>query len=107
MSERQYEQKIELDWVDPESNFGLVVRLVGKGGRNVKHIGSATGSYAWVRGRGSRSKDGPDEPLHFLVKSSDQDSLHEAVNLANDLIDRVKQSGQCKGRSPAADFSRR
>ncbi|CAK9109417.1 Branchpoint-bridging protein (Splicing factor 1) (Zinc finger protein bpb1) [Durusdinium trenchii] len=76
-----------------DERFPLAARLIGKGGRNVKHICQETGAWVWVGGKGSglKEKDGheAEEPLHVLVKSDDQACLDEAVRSTNDLIDNV------------------
>eukprot|EP00439_Symbiodinium_sp_Y106_P057877 s2451_g8.t1 len=68
----------EGEQLDPR--FPLVAKLIGKGGRNVKHISSTTGANVWLRGRGSGSKgenagEDSDEPLHIAIRSDDKDRL--------------------------------
>lgn len=78
-----------------DRNFPLAARLIGRGGRNVKHIHKETGAWVWLCGRGSgfKEKDGQeaDEPLHIRVQCDSQANLDEAVVQTHDLLDAVLQ----------------
>ncbi|CAE7552218.1 KHDC4 [Symbiodinium pilosum] len=83
----------EVDQLDPQ--FPLAAKLIGKGGRNMKHITATTGASVWLCGQGSGQKglggQEPDEPLHILLKSDDKEALEEAVKTTDDLIDTVME----------------
>ncbi|CAJ1427877.1 unnamed protein product [Effrenium voratum] len=91
-----YSHKIHFDIQQMDERFPLAARLIGKGGKNVKHITKTTGAWVWLCGRGSGMKDKngeeSDEPLHMVVKSDDQGSLEEAVQVAEDLVDTILDS---------------
>lgn len=76
-------------------DFPLAARLIGKGGRNVKHIHKETGAWVWLCGQGSgfKEKDGREanEPLHIRVQCDSQANLDEAVVQTHDLLDAVLQ----------------
>ncbi|CAE8617532.1 unnamed protein product, partial [Polarella glacialis] len=73
--------------MDPE--FNICQRVLGAGGRNVRHIYEITGASAWLKGVGSDDSVNSSEPLHVSLSCSSQEGLDKALEMANDLISTV------------------
>ena len=68
-------------------------RILGPQGQNVKHITTMTGAKVQLKGRGaslSPDADGP-EDMHLDLNASSEISLNKAVELANNLVETVRQ----------------
>lgn len=94
--EKAFVEVINLNIEDLDPRFPFGGRIIGKGGRNVKHIREHTGADAWLGGRGSGrlERDTNQEsplPLHIKVTAEDRDRLDQACKIASDLIDSVHE----------------
>jgi hypothetical protein len=94
--DRAFTELIYLDCetLDPKFPFGS--RVIGKEGRNVKHIREETGASIWLGGRGSGrlepdTKEESPKPQHIKVTADDRDGLERALKIAEDLVDSVRQ----------------
>ena len=90
-----FRQKIELEF--GESGQGrqdfdsLNAHLLGKRGQNFRQIHETTGAWLWLRGQGSgMSGSESREQLHLLIEHDDSFQLKQAVQMAQELLDRVE-----------------
>ncbi len=91
----KYRQKIILEMDAFREKFdSLNAHLLGQGGQHFRFIHDLTGAWLWLRGEGSCGFAGETgeaaEPLHLLIEHDDQSQLKEAVELAQELVDKVE-----------------
>jgi len=86
--------------IEQDHAFRVVRRLLGPGGRNMKHIAAeSAGARLTIRGRGSHTSNGCDsestrnemeEPLAIHVTASSLPSLEKAACMVQDLLETVR-----------------
>merc|ERR1711865_983778 len=92
--DKKFTDTIPLDIDGFNSGFSFLSRIIGKEGRNVKHIREHTGSSLWLCGRGSdrlehdTHEESP-KPLHVKVTCDEEDGLVRAMKIATDLVESV------------------
>lgn len=95
-----------------DSKFGVVRRLLGSRGANVKAINEATGAKLRLRGRGSKFLEGPEQresedPLMLCVSIPDPATYDDAVRLISELLEDIYSEYRsfCSGaRIPVPDL---
>eukprot|EP00933_Yihiella_yeosuensis_P001823 TRINITY_DN10300_c0_g1_i3.p1 TRINITY_DN10300_c0_g1~~TRINITY_DN10300_c0_g1_i3.p1 ORF type:complete len:548 (-),score=84.65 TRINITY_DN10300_c0_g1_i3:65-1708(-) len=81
----EFKSKIRLD---PDIRVGFIV---GSGGRNLQPIKDETGASIRVLGQGSGSTNEIDpEPLHLLIECVTQEGLDRAVQMTQELVNKVQ-----------------
>ncbi|KAI9907925.1 hypothetical protein PsorP6_003241 [Peronosclerospora sorghi] len=85
--------------VENDNEFGVTRRIIGPAGSNMKRISVEAGGNAKirVRGRGSGSKEGPedaDEPLMILVSAENERSFRIACTLTSELLATIHRDYQ-------------
>eukprot|EP00930_Biecheleria_cincta_P097717 TRINITY_DN89405_c0_g1_i1.p1 TRINITY_DN89405_c0_g1~~TRINITY_DN89405_c0_g1_i1.p1 ORF type:complete len:225 (-),score=33.73 TRINITY_DN89405_c0_g1_i1:50-652(-) len=84
--------------IDAEESFGVVGRLLGRGGMHMKRIAGTTGAKLRLRGSGSgfREADLSDkesgDPLVLCLSAPDASSYKRSACLVHDLLDDVYSS---------------
>jgi len=81
------------DGVEVLEGFPLRGAVLGRGGENFKAICEATGVRLWLIGSGAGREDSSSEhqgPMRIVISSDETQALAEAVELANDLVQSVR-----------------
>ncbi|KAJ9104332.1 hypothetical protein QFC19_003972 [Naganishia cerealis] len=89
------EEKIPIG-LDSMRNFNVRAKVVGPGGMFVKYIQSETGTRVQIKGIGSgfyETDTGMEstDPMHINIAGPDESQVEKAKELANDLLDVVRQ----------------
>jgi hypothetical protein len=88
----QITAKVFVGLDNAESAFGLIPRLLGKQGANVKYIATESNVKITLKGPGTEYEtSGEDEPLHFYIVATAQKNLDTAKSLVENLINHTKQ----------------
>merc|ERR1712072_1114911 len=93
--------------------FGVVKRIIGVGGENMKRIAGDTCANLRLRGRGSNFKEGPENKestddlmLCISMRSPDQVGFEAAKNQVSELLNRIYKDYEafCRkaGKGPPA-----
>jgi hypothetical protein len=98
--------------IEEDSKFGVVRRLLGSRGANVKAINEATGAKLRLRGRGSKFLEGPEQresedPLMLCVSIPDPAKYDEVIRLISELLEDIYSEYRsfCSGaRIPVPDL---
>ncbi|KAI8326263.1 hypothetical protein GQ54DRAFT_294956 [Martensiomyces pterosporus] len=94
----QLQDKVYVD-IDSERGFNVRAKLIGTGGENMKYIQNTTGTRVQVRGRGSGFIEGSSgseafEPMHLHISAHSEDSLKQAKDLCQSLVDTIRSQYQ-------------
>ncbi|KAJ9123788.1 hypothetical protein QFC24_003562 [Naganishia onofrii] len=89
------EEKIPIG-LESMRNFNVRAKVVGPGGMFVKYIQSETGTRVQIKGVGSgfyETETGMEstDPMHINIAGPDESQVEKAKELANDLLDVVRQ----------------
>lgn len=97
--------------VEEDADFGVVRRILGRAGANMKSIASKTGVKLRLRGRGSKFLEGPEQrestdDLMLCLSGEDEASFEEAKELVSEILRDIyeKYGSFCRrvGRLPPA-----
>jgi len=80
--------------IEADEDFNVVRRLVGTGGKNMKHINSRSGGKVWIRGKGSRHPEGDErvestDPLMMIVTARTTKNFQVASEMVAELLKRL------------------
>jgi len=95
--EYRHYKRVDINHDDFDPDFPLARRIIGKSGRNLKHINDVSGAKIVLRGVGSGDKfaerdgyEGAEDALHIVIKSDDRAQLEEAERVVMDLLDGMR-----------------
>lgn len=80
--------------IDEDEKFGVVRRILGRAGANMKSIAERTGVKLRLRGRGSKFLEGPEQresadELMLCVSGQDKDGFELAKELVSEILQDI------------------